>query len=143
MKRGCFLFIVSLTVIGACNVPRDTGSTLSNIIEGDTLKAGLVVRGDVDTCSLCQVEKEYLLAIAEALGTGISFVSGGGEELVKQLEDHRLHIVAGGFTRRSVFKKKTAFTAAFDDKHRFAIPKGENGWLFLADSIILAKKHRH
>lgn len=86
-------------------------------------------------------EIELLRKFAEKKGLRIAFQEGSESKLVKQLEEFEIHIVAGGFTKKTIWKKKAGMTALYDKEHVFLIPKGENRLLkHLEDFIFQQKK---
>lgn len=72
-------------------------------------------------------EVEIIRDFAEQNNLEIEFLSGSESELVKKLEKFKIHVVIGGFTKNTIWKKKAGFTVPYDEEnHIFLIPKGEN-----------------
>ncbi|MFD2516344.1 transporter substrate-binding domain-containing protein [Salinimicrobium flavum] len=138
------LFLPLLLFIIACNFPKDPEDSYSEARE-DKLLVGVV-----DNPPFCEVsgenfsgsEVELLRKFAGEKDLEIEFHKGSETELIKKLEKFELHLVAGGFEKKTVWKKKAGRTTPYDNKHVFLIPKGENELLKHLESFIFQQKKK-
>lgn len=88
-------------------------------------------------------EIEMLRHFANANGLNIKFLKGTESELVEKLEKFEIHVVAAGFKKNTIWKKKAGFTTSYDrEDHVFLIPKGENRLLQNLEDFIFKNKKK-
>ncbi len=137
------LKLVLLLCLTSCVFPQDPENSYEEASK-NSLLVGVVSNPpftEVEDSSFSGSEVEMLRKFAEKEGLKISFSEGSESELVKKLEVFELHIVAGGFTKKTIWKKKAGMTVPYDKEHVFLIPKGENRLLkHLEDFIFQQKK---
>ncbi|MGI0108246.1 transporter substrate-binding domain-containing protein [Salinimicrobium sp. WS361] len=135
-------FLLLLTMLTACTFPKDSEGSFEEA-KDTSLKIGLVenppyviTQGEEPEGS----EVEMLREFASQEGLQVEFSKGSESDLVHKLEKFDLHIVAGGMDKKTLYKKKAALTTAYDQRHVFLIPKGENRLLEHLEKFIFSKK---
>lgn len=127
-----YLFLIMLFITGSCdNYPRDTNDSFKQAKE-KKLKVGVVENPPqvvFKNDSIRGTEIRLIEKFAEKHNMNIQYTMGTETQLVKQLENYDLHIVAGGFNYKTVWRSKVSLTVSYDQKHVLLIPKGENGLL--------------
>ncbi len=145
---GGGLLIVLALGIAACDVPKDPQVSTQRAIESG-LKVGVVSNApytENDTTGTTGKgewggeEIELINGFARANNMGVEYVEGNETDLVKELEGYRLHLVAGGFEKGTVWKTKAGLSAPYDGNHVFLLPKGENRLLYHLEEFLLKMK---
>lgn len=137
------LFFLVLLIFTACKVPQDPEHSFLEA-QKDKLLVGVVDNPPFastagETISGSEIEQLRNFATQENLQ--IEFIKGNESELIEKLEKFKIHVVTGGFTKKTIWKKKAGLTTTYDKKHVFLIPKGENLLLeHLEDYIYQNKK---
>ena len=133
------LCIVLASLLLSCdNFPRDTRDSFktarnSGLLVGVTENPPYVVLvGD----SVTGTEVEIIKNFAKEKDLLVKFTEGSETELVKKLEQVQLHVLIGGFEKKTAWKKKVAITKSYDGKHVFFIPKGENDLMWELEGYI-------
>lgn len=94
-------------------------------------------------------EVDLVTAFADHLGADVTWVVGGEEELIGQLERAELDLVVGGLTAESPWQGKAALTYPYGtttgpegkpEKRVMAAPLGENAFLVELERFLLARK---
>jgi polar amino acid transport system substrate-binding protein len=94
-------------------------------------------------------EVDLVTAFADHLGADVTWVVGGEEDLIGQLERSELDLVVGGLTAQSPWQGKAALTYPYGtttgpegkpEKRVMAAPLGENAFLVELESFLLARK---
>lgn len=135
------VLLIVLCVVAGCTFPRDPENSFEEA-QKNGLQVGVVQNPPFVTISgetFGGSEVELLRKFAEKEHLQIEFKEGSESELVEELEKFRLHVVAGGFSKKTLWKKKAGLTAAYDKNHVFLIPKGENRLLERLEAFILPK----
>lgn len=102
-------------LLAACgDVPRDARGTLA-AAQGGTLRVGVIenppwTRHDGQVTG---AEVELVKRFARALGTEITWIRGGDIELMSALERFELHLVIGGLTNKTPWRKKVGLSRPF------------------------------
>lgn len=133
------LFLALATLFLACDhFPRDTRDSLKTA-RSQGLQVGVtenppyvVITGD----SISGTEVELLRKFAREKGLQLEMTEGSESELVKKLEQAQLHVLIGGFEKKTSWKKKVAMTGSYDQKHVFFIPRGENSLMWELEGFI-------
>lgn len=139
MKR---ILILTLLVMAGCTFPRDPENSFEKA-QKNGLKVGVVKRPpfvNISGENFSGSEIDLIREFAEKEHLQIEFKEGSETELLEELEKFHLHVVAGGFTKKTIWKKKAGLTAPYDSKHVLLIPKGENRLLERLEAYILPKK---
>ena len=141
-------------VTGACQFPRDVEGTLERV-QGGTMRAGITEHEPFVSLAGSRptgVEVRLLEGFARELGAEVEFVQGSEEELVEQLREGELDVVAGGLTKRSPWKKEAAPTRpyatthgqvadkAVTDRHVMLARNGENAFLVRLERHLLDRR---
>lgn len=139
MKR---ILILTLLVMAGCTFPRDPENSFEEA-QKNGLKVGVVKRPpfvNISGENFSGSEIDLIREFAEKEHLQIEFKEGSETELLEELEKFHLQVVAGGFTKKTIWKKKAGLTAPYDSKHVLLIPKGENRLLERLEAYILPKK---
>lgn len=134
-----------LLCLTSCVYPKDPENSYEEARE-DELLVGVVENPPftrVEDSIFSGSEVEMLRRFAQKEGLKISFREDSESKLVKQLEEFKMHVVIGGITKKTIWKKKAGTTVPYDKEHVFLIPKGENRLLkHLEDFIFQQKKQQ-
>lgn len=137
--------IILLVCLTSCVFPKDPENSFEEARK-DKLLVGVVENPPftkVEDSAFAGREVEMLRKFAQKEGLQVSFKEGSESELVKQLEEFKTHVVIGGITKKTIWKKKAGTTVPYDKEHVFLIPKGENRLLkHLEDFIFQQKKQQ-
>lgn len=143
--------ILPLSIVllnGACSsFPRDPENTLTKI-ENDIMKVGIthhppftIVESDT---SFSGSEVTLVRLFAGGLNSEIEWTHLTEGELFKKLENHEIHLVIGGISQKSPWKKHAGFTVPYfksgEEKYIMAVPPGENALLTKLDSFLIYHK---
>lgn len=138
-----FIIIICAVLVG-CTFPRDPENSYEEA-KKSTLRIGLVknppyviTQGEEPSGS----EVRMLRNFAKKEGLQIEFMAGSETQLINKLHKFDLHIVAGGFDKKTLWKKKAGLSAPYDGKHIFLIPKGENRLLEHLERFIFNQKKK-
>lgn len=109
------LALLAALALGACQYPTDPEGTLDRV-RGGTLRVGVAESEPWVKLSGEEpggVEVELLREFARTVDAEIEWVEGSESELIEALAGRQLDVVAGGFTRRSVWMHEAALTRPF------------------------------
>jgi len=140
----------SLALTGCAGTfPADPDGTLQSV-EGGELRAGVSPNGElmrVDGAEPVGDEAEAIRAFAAELDADVAWTVGSEETLVRQLEDGRLDLVAGGITDETPWVDKAGVTRAYREvrdaqgrAHNLVmlVPLGENAFLSELEAFLSA-----
>lgn len=136
-----YLFIVVtilLVAISCNNYPRDTKNSFEKAKEKE-LKVGVVENPPYvvfQNDGVSGIEIRLIEKFAEKHNLDIGYIQDTESQLIKQLENYKLHIVAGGFKKKTVWSSKAGLTTSYDQEHVLLIPKGENRLLHKLEQHI-------
>ncbi len=82
------------------------------------------------------IEIDILREFAKSKNLKIKFQKGSESELIDKLKNYDLHIVAGGFDKKTIWKRDAGTSIPYDKEHLFLIPKGENRLLRELETYI-------
>lgn len=136
--------MIFFLVFSGCIFPKDPENSFKEA-QKNGLQVGVIERPPFTSISgetFGGKEIRILREFAKKEHLQIDFREGSESELVEDLEKYRLHIITGGFTKKTIWKKKAGLTAAYDQKHVFLIPKGENRLLERLEDFILSENSR-
>ena len=128
--------------LASCVFPQDPEDSYEEA-RTDKLLVGVVENppyAKVEDSIFSGSEIEMLRKFAEKEGLKVSFEEGSESKLVEKLGAFEIHIVAGGFTKKTIWKKKAGTTVPYDKEHVFFIPKGENRLLKHLEHFIFQQK---
>lgn len=131
-----------LLMLTACSIPHDPEDSFDEATK-DALLVGAVPNPpyvEVTNDHFTGSEIEKLREFAQRENLRLEIEKGTESELVGKLEKYELHVVAGGIDKKTIWKKKAGLTAAYDKKHVFLIPKGENRLLKHLEDFIFRKE---
>lgn len=138
-----FFIPVAIVILTACtNFPKDPENSFDNArING--LKVGIAVHPPftiIQNGHLSGTEVKLIEHFAQQNGFNINYTVGTESELISQLEKYQLHLIAGGFDKKTVWIKKAGLSAAYDSKHVLMVAKGENKLLYKLEQYIFKMK---
>lgn len=131
-----FLFLIS------CSLPKDPEDSLTKA-KMNGLKVGYVYNPPYNYTSgdtVSGTEISIIKAFAKEQGLKIQFIYGSESELIKQLEEYKLHVIIGGFDKKTIWKDKAGPTTTYNNKNCLLVPKGENNLLYKLESYLLKYK---
>lgn len=135
MKHLPFLLLL---LFCRCDFPQDPHHSFEEA-KRSGLKIGVAVNPPfsvLENGELKGTEIEILKNFAEGRNLDVSFTTATESELMEQLEKHELHLVIGGFNKKTIWNKKAGLSVPYDGKHVFLIGKGENKILFELETFI-------
>lgn len=128
-----------LPLLAGCSFPKDPEDSLQKAREHG-LEVGIVHHPPFtmyENGKASGIEVEILEDFAQKEGLKINYTYGTETTLVKQLEEYRLHLIIGGFEKKTVWKDKAGLTTKYNDKNCMFIAKGENALLYRLESHLL------
>lgn len=142
------LAALALSLTACDDFPRDPRRTLAAAQE-ESLRVGIIENPPWTRYDERPTGVEVLLVerFARQLGTEITWVRGGGSDLMPALERFQLHLVIGGLTddtpwRSRVGLSRTYFTDRRGRRHVMAVPPGENAFLMRLDRFLAGQTSR-
>lgn len=138
------ILYAAILLITACTIPQDPQHSFKEAKEKELLVGVINNPPFVDSSSsnLSGSEVQKLKEFARQENLRIKFLKGNESDLIHRLEKYELHVVIGGFDKKTIWKKKAGLTVPYDEKHVFLIPKGENRLLEHLEDFIFEKKTR-
>ena len=136
--------IIFLLILTCCNFPKDPENSLEEARK-DSLKVGVVNNPPytiIKNGEAQGTEIDILKSFASTNNLQIQFTEGSESILVDKLKKYHLHIIAGGFDKKTLWKKHAGTSAPYDSKHVFLIPKGENKLLQQLETHIFQTKKK-
>ena len=70
----------------------------------------------------------------------VQYIYRSETQLVKLMEQDSLDVIIGNFTKKTIWKKKTALTRPYDKKHVWLVKKGENRLVFEIEKFFYTQK---
>ncbi len=147
-KQSYSLSLLSLLIcaggFGCANLPRDQHGATERIRQKRVLVVG-VSRGE-EPSALQTQEKRLVEKIAQRLGARVQWRPGNAHQLLQDLEELKLPIVAAEISSDSPFGEDVGLSQPYmkDGPHHkdycLAVAPGENHLLFLIDRIILEEQ---
>ncbi|KQM57763.1 hypothetical protein ASE64_15355 [Agreia sp. Leaf210] len=157
------LALVSVLSLCGCGltIPSDPSGTL-DAVRGGVLRAGVSPNAPfVDVTGVdaeptgtepTGTEVEAIEAFADHLDADVEWTIGSEEELVRDLEDDELDLVAGGLTDETPWSDKAGVTRAYDDvtdddgsvlKLVMLAPMGENAFISELETFLSRYSREH
>ena len=139
MKKLLLLVLICLV---SCSPPHDSKNSYANAKQSG-LKVGIVnnppftvyKNGKASGTEVAIIEN-----FSKKEGLRIQYIDGSESTLIKQLENYEIHLVIGGFDKKTVWKKKAGMTTKYNGKNVFLITKGENRLLYKLEEELLKQK---
>ena len=107
--------ILSLLLLAACNLPRDSDGTLDRV-RGGTMRVGVVIDTPWTKDSagvIGGIEGAMARVLAESLGSHIEWIRAPEGDLLAALHHRELDLVIGGLRATSPWKQQVALTRPF------------------------------
>lgn len=120
--------ILALLILLACGIPKDPEHSWHEA-RRDGLRVGVTINAPYTAKygdSLGGSEVELIRRFAESENLKIDWVESSESELVEMLNDYELHVVIGGFDKKTSWKKEAGTTRPYDKEHVMLIARGEN-----------------
>ncbi|PPF64270.1 hypothetical protein C5E11_05880 [Clavibacter michiganensis] len=157
------LTLVSVLSLCGCGltIPSDPSGTL-DAVRGGVLRAGVSPNAPfVDVTGVDEeptgteptgTEVEAIEAFADHLDADVEWTIGSEEELVRDLEDGELDLVAGGLTDETPWSDKAGVTRAYDEvtdddgrvqKLVMLAPMGENAFISELETFLSRYSREH
>ena len=157
------LALVSVLSLCGCGltIPSDPSGTL-DAVRGGVLRAGVSPNAPfVDVTGVdaeptgtepTGTEVEAIEAFADHLDADVEWTIGSEEELVRDLEDGELDLVAGGLTDETPWSDKAGVTRSYDDvtdddgsvlKLVLLAPMGENAFISELETFLSRYSREH
>lgn len=152
------LTLVSVLSLCGCGltIPSDPSGTL-DAVRGGVLRAGVSPNAPfVDVTGVDEeptgTEVEAIEAFADHLDADVEWTIGSEEELVRDLEDGELDLVAGGLTDETPWSDKAGVTRSYDDvtdddgsvlKLVMLAPMGENAFISELETFLSRYSREH
>lgn len=157
------LTLVSVLSLCGCGltIPSDPSGTL-DAVRGGVLRAGVSPNAPfVDVTGVdaeptgtepTGTEVEAIEAFADHLDADVEWTIGSEEELVRDLEDGELDLVAGGLTDETPWSDKAGVTRSYDDvtdddgsvlKLVMLAPMGENAFISELETFLSRYSREH
>lgn len=122
----CLLYVICLT---SCEqYPKDPANTLEKV-QNNVLRAGItesppyvIIKNDEPS----GIEVEIIKGFAQELNARIEWVKGSEETIMELLKERELHICAGGFSSKSLWKKHVYLVEPHDTLvYSWGVPSGK------------------
>ena len=139
MKQLLYLL---LAVLASCSFPKDSKDSLEEA-RRHGLKVGIVHNPPFtvyENNKASGIEVNLIEKFAKKEGLTVQYRYGSESTLIKELEDYKLHLIIGGFEKKTVWKNKAGLTTRYNDKNVLLIAKGENDLLYRLETILLNHK---
>ncbi|HET8809422.1 MAG TPA: transporter substrate-binding domain-containing protein [Flavobacteriaceae bacterium] len=121
-----------------CDFPQDPNHSFEEAKQSG-LKVGVAINPPftfLKNGNLKGSEIELIKNFAEKKNLDLDFTIATESELIEQLEKHQLHVVVGGFDKKTIWNKKSGLSVPYDGKHVFLVGKGENKLLFELENFL-------
>lgn len=141
MSNLSFLsFFVILMLVAGCNdFPRDSKHSFDEAKTGE-LQVGLTENHPFvsqDNGHLSGAEIEIIEGFAREHNLKVRYTIDSESDLIEELEKYKLHLVAGGFKKSTIWSSKAGFSLPYDYEHVLLVPKGENKLLYKLEQHII------
>lgn len=145
-RVGLAVTVLLGALVGGCGWPRDPEGASARI-EGKVLRAGAAenppwvrFRGE----AVEGLEADLVREAAAEMHARVVWIRGPESQLMKDLKDQRLDLVAAGVDEQNPWVKELGATQPYvtvaDEKHVLVVPPGENGWLLRLDRFLQERR---
>lgn len=135
-----FAFVIVL--LTACSFPKDPENSLQEARQRG-LRVGIVNNPPYTTYKngiAGGTEAGIINRFAKSGGLKVTYICGTESVLMPQLEKYNLHLIIGGFDKKTIWKDKAGLTTTYNGHNCFLIAKGENDLLYRLESYLLKQK---
>lgn len=135
------LFLLITFFILGCDYPKDPEHSFKEARD-KYLKVGVALNPpftDNTNDTLTGTEIDLLEEFARQHNLQIQYTIDTESNLIKKLEEYEIHIIAGGFDKKTIWKKKAGLSAPYNKKNVFLVARGENKLLQNLESFIFSK----
>ncbi|WP_036479910.1 hypothetical protein [Nitratireductor basaltis] len=130
--------VLTLFALSACSFPSDMRGT------SDEIRGTVMVVGVIGSDKAGPRESEIINRIADHYNARVMWVTGEAHRLVSDLEQGKIHLLAGAIPQSTPFGRKIglsrplAYTIIGGDRHKtvLAVRKGENAFLLQVNRAI-------
>lgn len=132
------LYLVLLFLYACQPYPKDTNNSFKEA-KTNKLKVGVAINPpftQFKNGKFTGSEIELIKGFAARENLQIQFIKGSESELIGKMENYQIHVLAGGFGKETIWKKKARPTATYDGQHVLLVAKGENRLLYKLESFI-------
>jgi hypothetical protein len=142
-RIGCLFVTVALSLGGCSTLPRDQDGWTEKIQSSRVLIVGTTEnRGKPAETAIEKRERAIIERLAKRLNARIEWKGGNVHELLQDLEERKLPLVAASLPADSPFAANIGFTTPYcrkgpgDSNYCLAVAPGENRLLYTVDQII-------
>lgn len=131
-------FLLLLLFFIRCDFPQDPNHSFEEAKQSG-LKVGVAVNPPFtvfENGTFKGSEIELIKNFAEKKNLDLDFTIATESELIENLEKYELHLVIGGFDKKTIWNKKSGLSVPYDGKHVFLVGKGENKLLFELEKFM-------
>jgi len=139
----------SLVFAGGCaGLPRDQDGWTDRVRAAGELPVGVSHEGGAAMAGLEEREKRLVEQVARRLGVRVAWRQGNAHELLQDLEERTLPLVAATITADSPFGKTVGLSQPYlsngprKKDYCLAVAPGENRLLLLIDKVIAEERRR-
>ena len=144
------LLPILLSLLAACELPRDPEKTSDRIASTHELRVGVsdsppwtVSRGGQPSGK----EPDLVRGFAEQIGAHVAWRRGSESSLVRALEEHELDLVIGGFDKKTRWSAVAGLSQPFakdgeGKQHVLLAAPGENRLILTLDRFLAERKSR-
>ncbi len=136
------VLVLLLSIFCSCDLPKDPNSSWENA-KKEGLKIGVVQNPPfsyVEGGAFGGSEVQILNDFAEKVGLKVRYQTGNESDLLKKLEKYKVHVVIGGFDKKTIWKKKAGLTTEYNNENVFLVPMGENELLIHLENYLRHRK---
>ena len=114
-------FIILIFLLGCESYPNDPKNSLEEA-RGNTLRVGVIEAPPwivIENGEVKGIEAEIVKGFAKQINAEVEWIKGTEEELMPLLETFELHLVVGGITSSSPWKRHVGLTGAYKKEKVF------------------------
>jgi polar amino acid transport system substrate-binding protein len=137
--------VILLFILCGCSFPKDPEDSFKKA-QQEGLRVGIVDHPPYTTFEDNEAggtEAAMIEEFAKQEGLKVQYFYGTESQLIKMLEDYKLHLMIGGFEKKTVWKDKAGQSTKYNDKNCFFVAKGENELLYRLEAYLLKHKQQH
>lgn len=142
MMKYLFLWI-TISFLG-CDYPKDPEHSFEEARD-EHLKVGVAINPPYTNNindTLTGTEINLLEEFARQHNLQIQYTIDSESNLIKKLENYEIHLIAGGFDKKTIWKKKAGLSAPYNKKEVFLVARGENKLLQNLETFIFSKTQK-
>jgi len=135
------LFLLITLFLLGCDYPKDPEHSFEEA-RNENLKVGVTLNPpftDNTNGTLSGTEIDLLEEFARKNNLQIQYTVDSESNLIKKMENYDIHIIAGGFDKKTIWKKKAGLSAPYNKKKVFLVARGENKLLQNLERFIFSK----